>query len=97
MRSAFNKRLLVVWLLLSAITLIYLWIDHSADDRGAAQASTAVTVTAIVLALVKVRIIMREFMEVRHAPRGLGRLTDLWVLIMAVALVASYFAGRAQA
>ena len=42
-------------------------------------ASTAVTVAAICLALVKVRIIMREFMEVRHAPPLLRRLTDLWI------------------
>ncbi|OHV35656.1 MULTISPECIES: cytochrome C oxidase subunit IV family protein [Pseudofrankia] len=95
MGTAFNKRLFAVWLVLSAITVIYLWIDHSADDHGTPTASTVVTVSAIALALAKVRIIMREFMEVRHAPGLLRRLTDLWVVLMAAALLGMYFVGKA--
>jgi hypothetical protein len=95
MRTALNKRLLAAWTVLSAITLTYLWIDRPAV--AAPAASAVVTVTAVVLALVKVRIIMREFMEVRHAPALLCRLTDLWVLLMAAALLGTYFAGRAAA
>jgi hypothetical protein len=56
-----------------------------------------VTVSAIVIALVKVRIIFREFMEVRHAPALLRRLTDAWVLIIGVCLLGSYFIGSAVA
>ena len=97
MLSTLNKRLLVVWLVLSAITVAYLWIDHSADDGDVNTASTAVSVSAIVLAVVKVRIIMREFMEVRHAPPLLCRLTDLWVFIMAVGLLSMYFVGKVVA
>lgn len=41
------------------------------------------------------RIIFGEFMEVRHAPVVLCRLIDLWVVIMAVALLGSYFVGVA--
>jgi len=92
-----KRRLLVAWLVLVAITIMYLWIDHSADDSGVLVASTAVTVTAIFLALVKFRIIMREFMDVRHAPPVLRRLTDLWVAVIGVALLASYLVGRAVA
>ena len=90
-------RLLVAWLVLVAITIIYLWIDNSADDNGVLVASTAVTVTAIGLALVKFRIIMREFMDVRHAPRLLRRLTDILVVVVAVSLLSAYFVGRAVA
>ncbi|CUU57914.1 Cytochrome C oxidase subunit IV [Parafrankia irregularis] len=97
MLSASNKRLFAAWIVLSAITAAYLWIDHSADDHGTPIASTSATVGAIVLALVKVRIIMREFMEVRHAPRLLCRLTDLWVVLMAAGLLGMYFAGKAVA
>ena len=39
-----NRRLLAVWAVLSAITVIYIWIDHSADHHGTAHASSAVTV-----------------------------------------------------
>jgi hypothetical protein len=93
--GTFNKRLAIVWLVLTAMTLAYIWLDHSADDHGALNASTVVTVAAIVMALVKVRIIFREFMEVRHAPVLLRRLTDGWVVLMAACLLGSYFIGSA--
>ena len=76
MSTTFNKRLLIVWLILTSMTLAYIWIDHTADQNGTLRASTVVTVSAIVIALIKVRIIFREFMEVRHAPPLLCRLTD---------------------
>ena len=91
----FNKRLLVVWLVLASLTLAYLWIDRSFD--GSLRASAVVTTSVIVIALVKVRIIFREFMEVRQAPAVLCRLTDAWVVLMAVALLGCYFVGRTLA
>jgi len=95
--ATFNKRLAIVWLVLSAMTMAYVWLDRSADDDGVLKASTVVTVSAIVIALVKVRIIFREFMEVRHAPVWLRRLTDGWVVLMAACLLGSYFIGSALA
>ena len=97
MTGTFNKRLAIVWLVLTLMTLAYIWLDHSADDDGVYRASTVVTVAAILIALVKVRIIFREFMEVRHAPALLRRLTDAWVALMAVCLLGSYFIGSALA
>ena len=93
----FSKRLLIVWLILSAMALIYVWMDHMVDQNGTLRASTVVTVSAIVIALIKVRIIFREFMEVRHAPVLLCRLTDAWVVLIAVCLLGSYFVGSAIA
>jgi Prokaryotic Cytochrome C oxidase subunit IV len=93
--AVFNKRLLVVWLILSSFTLVYLWMGSAVDDDGMLRPSTVVTTGAIVIALIKVRIIFREFMEVRHAPVLLRRLTDAWVLIMGVCLLGSYFIGMA--
>jgi Prokaryotic Cytochrome C oxidase subunit IV len=92
-----NKRLLIVWAILTAMTLMYVWLDHSADRHGTLQASTVVTVSAIVIALIKVRIIFREFMEVRHAPALLCRLTDGWVILVGVCLLTTYFVGSAIA
>lgn len=89
----FNKRLLVVWLILASLTLTYLWIDQSAN--GSLRSSAIVTSSVIVIALIKVRIIFREFMEVRQAPVLLCRLTDAWVVLIAVALLGSYFIGTA--
>ncbi|MGH9274004.1 MAG: cytochrome C oxidase subunit IV family protein [Acidimicrobiales bacterium] len=92
-----KKRLLVVLLVLVAITVVYLWLDNTADDSGVLVSSVAVTVSAIGLALVKFRIIMREFMDVRHAPPLLRRLTDLVAVVIAVSLLTSYLVGRAVA
>jgi hypothetical protein len=95
--ATFNKRLLFVWLILTSMTLAYVWIDHTADQNGTLRASTVVTVSAIVIALIKVRIIFREFMEVRHAPALLWRLTDAWVVLIGACLLGSYFVGSALA
>lgn len=90
-----EKRLLIVWLVLSSLTLGYLWLDHSVDHDGAVSARAVVTSSAIVISVIKVRIIFREFMEVRHAPKLLCHLTDAWVLLLAVCLLGSYLIGTA--
>ena len=97
MESSAKKRLLASWAVVVAITVMYLWMDRSADDRGVLVTSVVVTVAAIGLGLVKFRIILREFMDVRHAPRALCVLTELLVVVIAVALLSAYFVGRAVA
>jgi hypothetical protein len=42
-----------------------------------------------------IRAIFQEFMEVRHAPVLLGRLTDLWLVVTGVSLLGCYFFGLA--
>ncbi len=97
MSVLFSNRLRNVWLILTAMTMVYVWMDHSVDENGTLRASTVVTVSAIVIALIKVRIIFREFMEVRHAPVFLCRLTDGWVVLIGVCLLGSYLVGSAVA
>jgi hypothetical protein len=97
MKTTFNKRLLIAWMVLASLTLAYLWIDHTVDHHGSPSPSAVVTSCVIVIALIKVRIIFREFMEVRHAPALLCRLTDAWLVIIAVSLLGSYFIGSATA
>ena len=94
MNGGFEKRLLVVWLILSAITMLSVWIG-SLDGQGALRPNAVATSSAIVIALVKARVIFQEFMEVRHAPLLLCRLTDLWVAVTGVSLLGSYFVGMA--
>jgi hypothetical protein len=90
--AGFEKRLIVVWLALSAVTIAQLGFG-SAGGRDALAPNSAITAGAIGIALFKVRVILREFMEVRHAPALLGRLTDLWVVFAGVSLLGCYFAG----
>ena len=94
MSTGFEKRLIVVLLALSAITITQLGIG-SLDGQAALRPNAAITVSAIVIALIKVRIIIQEFMEVRHAPPLLCRLTDLWVAFAGVSLLGCYFVGMA--
>jgi hypothetical protein len=89
-----EKRLIVVLLALSAITLAQLAVG-SLGEQDALAPNAAITSSAIVIALIKVRVIIREFMEVRHAPVLLCRLTDLWVAVTGVSLLGSYFVGMA--
>ncbi|WP_210115455.1 cytochrome C oxidase subunit IV family protein [Mycobacterium sp. DL99] len=97
MRTKSNTRLLIVWAILTAMTLVYVWLDEAVDQDGTLRASTIVTVSAIAIALIKVRIIFREFMEVRHAPALLCRVTDGWVVLIGIFLLGSYFVGSAVA
>ena len=96
MNAGFEKRLIVVWLALSAITILQLGVG-SLDGRAALARNSAIAASAIGIALIKVRIIIREFMEVRHAPVLLGRLTDLWVVLTGAILLGGYLAGTAFA
>jgi hypothetical protein len=91
--AGFEKRLLVVWLVLSAMTIAQLGVG-SVDRQAALTPNAAITSSAIVIALIKVRLVFREFMEVRHAPVLLCRLTDLWVVLTGAILLGCYLAGR---
>lgn len=86
-----RRRLDIAWLAVVAVTLVYLVIDRSSS------ASAFSSVAAVVLALVKLRIVLREFMDVRRAPRVLRTLTDGLVAVMGVFLLGTYFIGRAVA
>jgi hypothetical protein len=92
MNRSFEKRLAIVWLALSAITVISLWVGSS-SGHGAFRPDAAITFGVIVIALVKVRVIVREFMEVRHAPALLCRLTDGWLMLTGVTLLGTYTVG----
>ena len=97
MNLSAERRLTVALVVVVTVTLIYLVIDDAADDRGVVRASTVASLAAIGLALAKLRIILREFMDVRHAPRMLRTITDALVATMGVLLVGTYLIGRMTA
>lgn len=94
MNAGFEKRPIAVWLALSAITIVQSGLG-SIDGQGAPAGSSAIAAGAIGIALIKVRIIIREFMEVRHAPVLLGRLADLWLALTGAILLGGHLAGAA--
>ena len=94
MDARVEKRLLIVWLALSGISVLQLWLSTSTAGE-AFTPNGVITFGVIAMALIKVRFIIREFMEVRHASVLLLRLTDAWLLITALALLGTYFIGMA--
>ena len=89
MSTNVERRLRVVWLALVAVTLISWWIGSS---RGQHELSSnaPITYAVLLIAAIKIRVIISEFMEVRHAPAWLRRLTDGWTAFITVALLAIY-------
>ena len=88
MSKAIETHLFRVWLVLSAITLLSFWLG---SEHGAAGA--AVTYLALLIAAVKVRIIVVEYMEARRSSKTLQRLMDAWLLLLMAALATIYALG----
>ena len=90
--AVFEKRLAVVWLILAGLTLASLLV-LAVDGGETIEPNAFVAVIAVVVSLFKVRLILQEFMEVRHAPKLLGRLTDSWLLLTGAILIGTYLVG----
>lgn len=84
MSAAVEARLFRVWLVLSAITLLSWWLGM---EHGA---SALVSYAALLIVAIKVRIIVLEYMEARHAGKTLQRLMDAWLLLLMAALASIY-------
>jgi hypothetical protein len=84
-----NARLTYVWLLLSAITIAAWWLGPAHAHDGPV-ASVPITIAVLVLAMIKAWLIIRQFMEVRTAPRWLRVCTDVWIVALWGAILASY-------
>jgi hypothetical protein len=92
MVATFEKRLAVICFVLCAITVVSWWIGSHHNHR-AFTPNSAVTFSVISIAAVKVRLIISEFMEARHAPPLLRRITDAWLSLLVATLLAIYAIG----
>ncbi len=82
----------VVWLDLSLISVIQLWLSGY-KHMEPLRPDGVITVSVLALALIKVRFRVSDFMELRHAPVLFRRLADAWLLTTALALLGTYFVG----
>jgi hypothetical protein len=89
MRIAALARLPLTWFALSAITLLSWWIGVR-HGHGALAPNAAVSISVIAIAAIKVRVIFREFMDVRNAPVLLRRITDAWLVLLVAGVTAAY-------
>lgn len=78
-----------VWLALTALTVLGWWLAPGHSPAPTA-ANTGITVAVLVVALIKSRLIIRYFMEVRTAPRWLRRSTDAWLLVLFGSILVIY-------
>ena len=80
-----------VWAFLTAITVVSWWISRGAG--GAFHLNSAVTLGVLLIAVVKVHLVMRYFMEVRHGPTWLKRATGGWLILLFLLLSGFYLAS----
>ena len=79
------RRTMTVWVLLVVFTCTT-W----AIGGHHVFTPTVITASVLALALVKVRFIGSDFMELRSAPRGFGLSFDLYLVVVYVGLLAMY-------
>lgn len=85
-------RLTLTWFALVAVTLLAWWIGTRHGEAPFVP-SAALSLGVLVISAVKVRVILREFMEVRHAPALLKRGADVWLAALFAAMTAAYLLG----
>jgi hypothetical protein len=82
----------VIWLAWAALVTATMlaWLLAPRDAQTNTTVGKGLVAAVVVLAAIKGRLIIRYFMEVRHAPRWLQRATDAWLAILWIALLAIY-------
>ncbi|MGV0871573.1 cytochrome C oxidase subunit IV family protein [Mycolicibacterium sp. XJ879] len=84
-----SARMTWCWIVLTAITLASWWLAP-AHFTNTVHASTPITALVLILAWLKSRLIIRNFMEVRTAPRWLRLSTDAWLGVLFTAVFVIY-------
>jgi hypothetical protein len=85
-KDAEARQTAMVWLLLSGATAVSWWLGV---ERVMTSRRTA-TVMILTIAMVKVRMVIRYFMNVKSAPLVLTAVCDLWVLALGTAMIGLY-------
>lgn len=81
----------LVWLVLMAATSCS-WLLGTASFTGH-QAAWIPALGIIAVAMIKVFLVMQEFMEVRAAPAWLRLASHGWIALIGTAMTALYLAG----
>jgi hypothetical protein len=84
-----KRTVLIAWAALSAATVLA-WLLTPGESQSATTAGKELVAAIVVLGLVKCRLIIQYFMEVRHAPRWLRLATDGWLAVLWLTLLVIY-------
>lgn len=98
MISLLAKPVSAAWLLLMLATGLSWWLGLdqgvAADQQGDYR---YISSGLIIIAFIKVRIVIRYFMEVRQAPLALKLVCDAWVVLVCGTIIYLYWFGIAPA
>jgi hypothetical protein len=84
-----EKRLVIWWAILVGLTLL----SFESASGFAFLSDPAVSITLIIgIAMLKVRIVILNFMEVAHAPLVLRLPLETWVIAIGIAILGVWFA-----
>ncbi|WP_280258787.1 cytochrome C oxidase subunit IV family protein [Nocardia wallacei] len=87
--STAARAITAVWIVLVVGTAGTWWLAPG-HTSAAATGSVTITVAVLALAVIKSRLIIRYFMEVRSAPAWLRRTTDVWLAVLFAAVLVCY-------
>ena len=85
LRQLIFSRVSLIWLVLVAATMVSL----GARDGGVRDLHLAACVI-IAVAFIKIRFVIREFMEIRAAPLAMRLVADVWALAVCGTLITLY-------
>lgn len=83
MRSLFFSRTTLIWLALMTATGVSWKMGHGMGFADPRHAGTAI----ILISVIKVRFVILEFMEIRHAPLFMRLIAELWTVVIGVAMI----------
>lgn len=95
-RHLLLSRETAIWLLLVLLTCVSWWLVEGAGAESIRHLPPAWITSAIfIMAFIKVRMVILDFMEIRHAPLLLRLLLEIWVVGVCSAVLAMYMSGTA--
>jgi heme/copper-type cytochrome/quinol oxidase subunit 4 len=83
-----RQRATVSFALLLIVTLVAFWLTVGHGGTVLSEGQALIWTQIIVLAFVKVRWVLLDFMELRSAPIGLRALYEMWGVAVAAVLIA---------
>ncbi len=89
MTTLLRTRTTLIWFILVAATFLSWEMGHGIGLHDIHQASAAI----IVVAFVKVRFVILDFMEIRHAPIWMRIVGETWCVVVCSVLVVLYLRG----
>jgi Prokaryotic Cytochrome C oxidase subunit IV len=89
MRSLILRPVTIIWLVLVGATVFSWLMGHGVGVHDLRQASIAI----LVIAFIKVRFVILDFMEIRGAPLPMRIVGEVWCLVICTVLIALYLHG----